>query len=158
MCMPSWRGWALKAKKKAVILVANFISISKDNSTLNMILICDMPLKLCYMLRMLTPCKWHVLCPYLHSFAHKMNKQSLSDRESKSKTSKNLSSHTTGRNYQGRKILNGEGKIPMPYFQWIFSSLERLLTRISSEVSCLLSCHAYTWEYKVKISFCDSLL
>lgn len=77
-----------KTNKKAATLVANFISISKDNSTLNMILTCDMPLKLRYMLRMLTPCKWHVLCPYLHCFAYKMNRQSLSDRESKSKSSK----------------------------------------------------------------------
>lgn len=67
MYTPSWRGWALITTKKAVTLVANFISISKDNSMLNMILICDMPLKLCYMLRMLTPHKWHVLCPYLYS-------------------------------------------------------------------------------------------
>lgn len=69
-----------KRKKKVVTSVSNFISISKDKTMLNMISICDMPLKLCCMLRMLTPCKWHVLCPYLHCFAYRMNRQTLPGR------------------------------------------------------------------------------
>lgn len=93
-------------KKKAVTLVANFISISKDNSTLNMILICDMPLKLCYMLRMLTPYTWHALCPHLHCSAYNMNGQSHSElRESKSKQSQiYIFIHIIDGNYQGKKV------------------------------------------------------
>lgn len=64
--------------KKKLTLEANFISnVSKDKSILNMISICDMPLKLCYILGMLTPCKRHVPSPYLHCFVYKMKEQSL---------------------------------------------------------------------------------
>lgn len=153
-------------KKRAVTLVANFISISKDNSKLNMILICDMPLKLCYMLRMLTPCTWHVLCPHLHCPACNINGQSHSElRESKSKPSQiSIFTHITDGNYQGNTVQNSKrfsseinkANFHGSFFMY-FHSLEGLQIRISSEISCLLSCHTDPWQNEVKTSLCDSL-